>query len=66
MKNSQLLSVIFLGIVEIVYAQGAIDYYPLHVGDYWVQHTDSVSGVYQPTTFRQEIEGSDLIMGEEY
>ena len=66
LKNSILLSVVFLGLVEIIYPQGAIDYYPLHVGDYWIQHSDSVSGVYQPTTFRQEIEGTDLIMGEEY
>lgn len=66
LKNSILLSVVFLGLVEIIYAQGAIDYYPLHVGDYWIQYSDSVSGVYQPTTFRQEIEGTDLIMGEEY
>ena len=66
LKNSLLLSVFFLGMVEIINAQGAIDYYPLHVGNYWIQYSDSVSGVYQPTTFRQEIEGTDLIMGEEY
>ena len=36
------------------------------MGDYWVQHTDSISFEYQPTTFRKDIEAIDLILGEEY
>lgn len=53
-------------ITSQMFAQSASDYYPLHVGDYWIQHTDSISGEYQPTTFRKDIEAIDLILGEEY
>ena len=66
MKTFLLISLAVLAGAQIVSAQGATDYYPLHVGYYWVQHTDTISGGYQPTTFRQDIEGTDLILGEEY
>ena len=49
-----------------LFGQGASDYFPIHVGDYWVQRTDTLFGEYRPTTFRKEIEGTDLILGEEY
>jgi len=49
-----------------MFAQLASDYYPLHVGDYWIYHTDSISYEYQPTTFRKDIEAIDLIGSAEY
>ena len=66
MKTLLFISLAVLAGAQIISAQGAIDYFPLHVGDYWVQHTDTISGEYQPTTFRREIEGIDLIGGEEH
>lgn len=64
-KSKHILFVLFV-LNTIVIAQIASDYYPMHVGDYWIQHTDSISGEYQPTTFRKDIEAIDLILGEEY
>ncbi len=52
--------------VESVIAQTGTDYFPLHVGDYAIQHTDYVGGVWQPTTFRMDIEAIDQIAGENY
>jgi len=52
--------------VEITSAQTGTDYYPFHVGDYWVEHTDMFGGEYKPTTSRIEIESLDLINGKEY
>jgi len=65
MKTLLLISLIFLS-AEIVSAQGASDYCPGDIGDYWVQHTDTTGGGYQPTTFRKDIEDIDLVLGEEY
>ena len=66
MKKLILLLIIPFLIPDQMFAQLASDYYPLHVGDYWIQHTDSISFEYQPTTFRKDIEAIDLILGEEY
>jgi len=66
MKKLILMLIIPFLIPDQIFAQLASDYYPLHVEDYWIQHTDSVSGEYQPTTFRKDIEAIDLILGEEY
>ena len=55
-----------LATIEFVFAQEALDYYPLHVTDKWIQHIDSLDGGYNPATFTQEIEGTDVILGEEY
>ena len=66
MKTLLFISLAVVTGAQIVSAQGASDYYPLHVGDYWVQHTDTIFGEYQPTTFRKDIEAIDLILGEEY
>ena len=51
---------------ESVIAQTISDYFPLHVGDYAIQHTEYVDGVLQPTTFRMDIEAIDQIAGENY
>ncbi len=40
--------------------------FPDQVGDYWVWRTDSIGGVYDPTTNRREIEGVDSIAGVAY
>ena len=65
MKNSILaLLFIFVSTVQIAYSQEAIDYYPLRVGNYWVQHT-LWEGV-TPATFRFEIEDIDIIGEKEY
>lgn len=65
MKMLFILSLAVLG-TEFVHAQGASDYYPIHLGDQWIQRTDSISGEYKPSTFQQEFEGSDQILGKEY
>jgi hypothetical protein len=46
-------------------AQGT-KYFPLHVGDYWIDHSDSINGEYQPTTMRREVDGTNLIQGKTY
>jgi len=66
MKTSLFISLAFLATARLAFTQGASDDFPIHVGDYWVQHTDTLFGEYRPTTFRKEIEGTDLILGEEY
>lgn len=67
MKKLLLLLIVPFLIPDIMFAQlVASDYYPLHVGDYWIQHTDTIFGGYQPTTFRTDIEDIDIIGVEEY
>ena len=51
---------------KIIFAQTVIDYYPFHVDNYWVEHTDMFQGEYQPTTSRIEIDSLELISGKEY
>lgn len=41
-------------------------YFPLHLGDYWIDHTDSINGEYRPTTMRREVEGTDSIQDKTY
>ena len=57
---------LLLATIEFAFAQGAVNYYPLHVNDKWIQHIDSLNGEYHPATFTQQIEGTDLILGKEY
>ncbi len=64
--NFVILLSCFLAQLKIVSAQTGTDYYPFHVGDYWVEHTDMFQGEYKPTTSRMEIESLDLINGKEY
>jgi len=66
MKTFQLLALLSFFILNFTFAQLASDYYPLHIGNYWIQHADSISFEYQPTTFRKEIVAIDLIGGEEH
>ena len=42
------------------------DYYPLSVGDYWIQHSDIWNGGNDPVTFTMEIEEIEQINGEDY
>jgi hypothetical protein len=66
MKKFKLLLFITLLISNLTSSQSITDYNPMHVGNYWVQQTDSINGGYQPTTFRMDIEGTDPINGVEY
>lgn len=60
------LNILFLMIATMVTGQGFKDYYPLHVGDYWIERSDSIYGKYQPVTFRVDVEGTDVIKGQTY
>ena len=60
-----LLSILFM-IPGCLFAQSEPDYNPMSVGNYWIQHTDTLFGGYNPTTFRTDVEGIDLIGGNEY
>ena len=66
MKKLKLLLIIPFILTDHLFAQTVSDYYPMQVGDYWISHTDTISGVYQPTTFRVDVEAVDLIGGDEY
>jgi Secretion system C-terminal sorting domain len=66
MKKIHLISAILLMTSSQMSAQMISDYFPARVGNYWVQHTDSLRGQYMPTTFRQEYERTDMILGKEY
>ena len=49
-----------------IFADTFEDYYPLSVGDYWIQHSDIWSGGNNPVTFTMENEAIDQIGGEDY
>jgi len=49
-----------------IFADTFEDYYPLSVGDYWIQHSDIWSGGNNPVTFTMENEAIDQINGEDY
>ena len=67
MKSYVFLAQVLVTMSNLAFSQGASDYYfPLQVGNYWVQHTDTISGGFQATTFRIDIEAIDLIGGKEY
>jgi len=66
MKNSLLLIAMVLMTTTITSAQNASDYYPMTVGNYWIMRCDTLFGEYNPTIFRQDVEGIDLINDEEY
>ena len=66
MKKIILLLIIPFLLPDHLFAQMVPDYFPIHVGDYWILHADTISGVYQPTTYRVDIEAIDLIGGDEY
>ncbi len=61
-----ILIVYCFALAKILSAQTGTDFYPFHVGDYWVEHTDVFGGTYQPTTSRMDVESLDLINGKEY
>lgn len=68
-KRSAVIKAFSLFLLVLIFAkmtsaQHAGEYYPLHVGDYWIQHTDSLDG--EPGTFRMEVEDIDNIRGTEY
>ncbi len=60
------ISLVFFTAAGFAFSQGASDYFPAHIGDYWVMHTDTMMGEYRPTTFRKEFDNIDLILGDEY
>jgi len=66
MKTAVFIIFALIASAGIVSAQGAIDYYPLGIGYYWIEETDTIFGVYEPSTFTVTIEGTDSILGEQY
>lgn len=60
------VTVLLVAAVGIAYSQGPEDYWPMDVGYYWIQHTDSFGGGYLPSTNTYDVEGTDSILGEEY
>jgi len=58
------LYVVLFILPVMICAQTPIDYFPLGVGDYWIQHGEF--GEDDPRIFTMEIEGTDLIDGDEY
>jgi hypothetical protein len=53
-----------LTFAKITIAQDAREYYPLHVGDYWIQQVDSLEG--EPGIMRMDVEDIDIIRGQSY
>ena len=49
-----------------IFAETLEDYYPLSVGDYWIQHSEISNGGNDPVTFTMEIEEIEQINGEDY
>jgi hypothetical protein len=66
MKIAVCIIFALIAFAGIVSGQGAIDYYPLGIGYYWIEETDTVFGTYEPSTFTVTIEGTDSILGEAY
>ena len=64
-KTLKLVLLLPLLMPNQMFAQLASDYFPLQVGNYWVQRSESLGGA-NPTTFRLELEGTDMIGGTEY
>ena len=63
-KMKKYLFVVLFILPVMICAQTPIDYFPLSVGDYWIQHGEL--GDEDPKIFTMEIEGTDLIDGDEY
>ncbi|MCU0643397.1 MAG: hypothetical protein MUC94_03975, partial [bacterium] len=53
-----------LAFASIASAQDAREFYPLHIGDYWIQYTDSLEG--EPGFMRTDIEATDIIRAQSY
>ena len=66
MKTLLNISLVFFAATGFAFSQGASDYFPAHIGDYWIMHTDTMMGEYRPTAFRKEFDKIDLILGDEY
>ncbi|MFC1898471.1 FlgD immunoglobulin-like domain containing protein [Candidatus Cloacimonadota bacterium] len=49
-----------------IFADSFEDYYPLSVGDYWIQHSEISNGGIDPITFNMENEAIDQINGLDY
>lgn len=58
--------IILCVIPNCLFGQLSSDYNPMNIGNYWIQHTDTLFGGYNPTTFRMDIEGIDRINGLDY
>ncbi len=65
MRMLLFVTVLLMATAGVVWAQGAADYWPWHVGHYWIQHSDSFGGGYLPSTNTFYVEGTDSILGEE-
>ena len=67
MKQLIFLLLIPLLIANSLFGQVASDYYPVHLGDYWIFDNDPIGNSgWSPRTITSEIEGTDSIFGEEY
>jgi hypothetical protein len=59
-----IIFLLILTFTKIASAQDANEYYPLHVGDYWIQQVDSLEG--EPGIMRIDVEGIDMISNQSY
>ncbi|MCI0495038.1 hypothetical protein L0Z72_08510, partial [candidate division KSB1 bacterium] len=59
-----IILLLILTFTKIASAQDANEYYPLHVGDYWIQQVDSLEG--EPGIMRIDVEDIDIIRGQSY
>jgi len=66
MKKLKLLLFIPFLMPSFTFAQLVSDYYPMHVGNYWIQQNDTSFVGYQLMVSRTDIEAIDLICNEEY
>jgi hypothetical protein len=64
MKKLILLIIVLFITANPLFAQ--LDYNPMSVGNYWIQHSDSFGDGFNPTTFRTDVEAIDLIKGKEF
>jgi hypothetical protein len=63
MKTSLVLVAVLLAFATASYGAHGRDYWPLDVGYYWIQHSDSEGGNYFPRHKGYYIEGEDSIAG---
>lgn len=62
--NTCVIVLFMLTFTKFAITQDAKEYYPLHVGDYWIERTDSLEG--EPGIMRIDIEDIDVIHGKSY
>ena len=66
MKRIACLLITSFLFLNFLTAQFGIDYNSMNVGNYWIQHIDSINGEYEPATFRMDVECIELIGDQEF